>query len=533
MITFENISALLFLPVVVFSALFSLFYFGKIQKSIHCLKNNSGEQNPALLKRRFTARVILWAVSACCLVIAYSGPYIGTRARPVQTNGNSVSLVFDISFSMTANDMPSITDNNTTSTRIKYMSAYASQLLSRFAATPVSVILAKGSGVLAVPSTNDYTAIYSLLQSLSPYMLSSIGSDLGSGIAKAVTSFPVQIANDSTIILFTDGDETTYSLQQAVTEAVKYGIKVIIIGVGSKNETEITAGDGTSSIKTALREQNLQTIAESSDSVTYINALDIGSALQTVRLTQKAVLNPTAEQSSFRQEPYPRFMLFLIIALISFLLGVLVIELHIPFKTGKNISFFLIMIVFTSCSDSMTPSFKILNGVFSWNQNKYSNAVTLFTEAKTAAQAQEDADAQAFADFALSTTYLAQNELEAAKERLQSIPTTVSDNIHFGIWYNSGIIAHREGNYTLAAEHFKKALIINPSSVDAKINLELSKQEKQAAPPQQGTQESIPVNESQQESAAEQTIYSIIRKKEANVWKSQENQNTVQGGLDH
>ena len=133
------------------------------------------------------------------LVIAIAQPFYGSRTVPVQKNGSAVALIFDISYSMNAKDMPM------DSTRLGYAAAYAYQLLDKMENIPVSVILTKGISITAIPQTNDYNSIFSLLQKLSPNLISAPGSDIASGIDCALQTFLAKTAQTSAIILFTKG----------------------------------------------------------------------------------------------------------------------------------------------------------------------------------------------------------------------------------------------------------------------------------------------------------------------------------------
>ena len=49
-----------------------------------------------------------------------------------------------------------------------------------------------------------------------------------------------------------------------------------------------------------------------------------------------------------------------------------------------------------------------------------------------------------------------------------------SGELKFRIEFNKGVKSFDEGNYSSAFDHFKNSLILNPSSLEAKRNLELT-----------------------------------------------------------
>ena len=219
------------------------------------------------LTLRIKLRALLWSFAWLSALIALAGPSWGTQHIPVQRSGSAVCFVFDISYSMTANDGGSGVQRQ----RLEQSKDFARSLLERLNGSAVSAVLAKGAGVLALPLTEDYSALESLIDTLSPAMLSASGSNVASGIDKAVESFPPQSARNSFIVVCTDGDETAGNLNRAVSQAASYGIHIILVGFGSEKGTQIISGDGKTPVKTALRRAKLEKAAQSGDMAYYIN----------------------------------------------------------------------------------------------------------------------------------------------------------------------------------------------------------------------------------------------------------------------
>ena len=142
------------------------------------------------------------AVSLIFLLLAHAGLTWGTYLVPVQKSGHSVAMVFDISNSMLAKDCPGNTR------RLEAASLYAKKLLAKMNGTPVSVIIAKGDGIAAIPITDDAAMIESLLDVMSPSLMTVPGSSIGKGILKAKDSFPANFSAAGRIWVFTDGEET-------------------------------------------------------------------------------------------------------------------------------------------------------------------------------------------------------------------------------------------------------------------------------------------------------------------------------------
>lgn len=493
-------------------------------------------------------RVFAW----CCLVLAISGISWGSVSTPVQKNGKACAFVFDISYSMTANDAPN------SLTRLEASADYAKMLMQYMDGISISCILAKGEGVIAIPQTEDFSIIYSLLEIISPNMMSAKGSSLGKGIEAALKSFPSSSSKAPVIFLFTDGDETDSELQSALNKAVRSGVQVCIIGFGSVQETEVTAGDGETVVKTALRDVKLEKICREVNNknqsgkdfsfiqtahTKFVDASEVGSAVKVIstlrntsadkKVSAQEILNPEIEEEdlvtvSYEMQDVNRHRLFLVMAILAFIISFVISEfsvskIHILNNTSVLIlALPLISITFNSCSAGFKDSKIILESTWNWYQKDYNKAISGFTEVINNAELNEDNLTKQYALYGLSVTYLMQNEKNASLERLEEISPDAPDKIKFASYYNAGIIAQREGDYEKAVDLFKMALLVSPEDVNAKINLELSQtQESQKA--REGQQEITPSSENKEnQSDVETTIFNRIRENDQNQWKSYE-----------
>ncbi len=313
---FERPQAFILLVPVVPVLVFLVFRFRKLQISFGALYKDGGGVFSAYGRMRtaFVLRTVFWTCAWICLTAAYSAPYWGQELSPVRRQGSAVSFVVDISVSMTAAD---VSDGERPVTRLDLSAEYIRALLARVEHVPVSVVLTKGSGALVVPLTEDYAAVFSLLDSLSPSLLTSPGSSVGSGILSAARSFPPNTPSVNTIVVFTDGDETDGTLEDALAEAGGYGIDVILAGTGSVSGAEIVAGDGVTKVRTSLKEETMKNAADrmrrknSRGKVFYVRAGEEGSAGFILEHIESG-LSPkgTAGYEMQRKSRYRLFLLF-------------------------------------------------------------------------------------------------------------------------------------------------------------------------------------------------------------------------------
>ncbi|MCR5613809.1 VWA domain-containing protein [Treponema sp.] len=514
--------------------------------------NKNNEDIVLFSSKQIYTRLMLKGVFRCfawaCLVVALAGISWGSVSTPVQKNGKACTFVFDISYSMMANDAPG------NLTRLEASVEYAKMLMDYMDGVSISCVIAKGDGVIAVPQTEDFASIYSLFDVLSPAMMTSHGSSLGRGIETALKSFPSTSSKSPVIILFTDGDETDSLLLPALNKALRAGIDVCIVGFGSERETEVTAGDGETVVKTALRQEKLNNICREVNKknqvgknfsfiktahVKFIDATEVGSAVKVIyelrnipqdkkQLTANEILEGFSNQDenvsvAYEMQSVDRHRLFIILAVLFFIVSILVSEFSVKhLKSLLGAGIIIPMLCLTSCNSSFNDSKRILESTWNWYQKDYNKAISGFTETIESTQNSQDDLVRQYALYGLSVTYLMQNEKNASLERLEQISPDAPVKIKYASYYNAGIIAQREGDYEKAIELFKLALLVSPDSVNAKVNLELSQtQESQKA--REGQKEMMPAVENQDsESDVEKTIFNRMRENDQKQWKNYE-----------
>lgn len=478
------------------------------------------------IKKLSIVRTILLGFSFLMLILAWCGFSWGTYLEPVQKSGTAVSFVFDISNSMKAKDCA----NNTS--RLEAASTYAQRLLDKMEGTSVSVVLAKGEGIAAIPLTEDKAMLESLISVLTPDLMTSPGSNLAKGILCAKDSFPKNFANAGRIWLFTDGEETTDSLATALEDCIKSGISVTIIGFGSTDETEIIAGDGHTRVNSALREELVIKAIEAATAklsiyknhtpVTYIDSTDKGSALYL--LSQLSINNAEDNQLvTYETKPVPRYKLFLILSLMAFAFSYICVEFNLKKVFGKKKiaavtgSLLVCISLFTGCSDS---TLEVLSGSYSVQQKQYRKGISHFLKSVQNATATENQTVLDYSLYDLGTAYQLSGEKEAAIERYSQISESAAEDVKFAAYYNCGVIAHNNEDYDSAQDYFRKALEIDNTKISAKINLELSMQMAEAKGRQHQSQ-TIPASEGNSNIPdIEEGVFEHVKENDQKRWKN-------------
>ena len=561
MITCERPYAFYALLLLIPVSLFMIIKFRRLVKSLGGFYGSAGSTQTASVYRKLKVSLFLRSVSRSLawvmLVLAYAGLSWGAAPVPVQKSGSAVCFIFDISYSMMAPDASG------GRTRLEAERLYADQLLLRMNGTSVAVVLAKGDGIAAIPLTEDMSAVESLLSSLSPELMTAAGTSIGKGIMTAIHSFPANSAQAASIWVFTDGDETDNSLSAALAESVRCGIPVTLIGFGSTKGTAVLAGDGVTTVQTALREQKLKTAAEEashkapvsrrfsfvrSAPVQYVSSAEAGSAMRILSSLRNGKESGDDTAFTYEMQSVSRHSIFLLLAVVFFVFSFVAGELVIPDRRQRSstkkekltkttlvslLACCLMLPFLTSCSGRSKNGTRILKSTWAWYQKQYQTAVAGFLETSEEADKSGDSLVRQYALYGLAVTYMTQEENEAALERLSQISPDAPQQVKYAAYYNAGIIANRSGDYKKAAGLFKQAILADGTKADAKINLELSQKQESTHKSQDAEQEMKSVSENKDESALEKAVFSLIRENEQKKWKNSQSDKKENSAVDY
>ncbi|MCR4953271.1 MAG: VWA domain-containing protein [Treponema sp.] len=498
------------------------------------------------IKQKLAVKTFLNIGAFCMLCLAFANISWGNHLIPVQKNGSAVSFVFDISNSMNANDGPDGLS------RMEASAIYAKKLLNNMEGTSVSVVLAKGDGIAAIPLTEDFVLIESLLEVLSPGLMTAPGSSLGKGILTAKDSFSTNFSTAGKIWLFTDGEETDSALQNALSECIKTSIPVTIIGFGQETEIPVLAGDGKTLVNSALRKDKiLRTISEVEKHFnSYKNRPEINFVDSSERGSAAKLLSQLKNNSitTYETKPVPRFKFFIILAMFFFAAGFFITEFNFSLfkkmnnkidrkidKLGnkienkisrkitksQNIMMILLVIPFFICGCSKKNK-DVLMGTYAYTQQQYQHSISLFMQALEDSKAEENQKAIDFCLYDIGTAYLKLEEDSAALEKFSKISEDAPNNLKYRAYYNAGIIAHQNSDYEKAADFFRKALQADNSKIDAKINLELSIQQQEVNVKNNQNQSTPASEEKSRNSDLEKAVFERIKENDRRQWKSSE-----------
>ncbi|MDR0389345.1 MAG: VWA domain-containing protein [Spirochaetaceae bacterium] len=319
--SFDNGRALFFLlfliPLVLWAA---LYYRGRRRGLAAFLKALDAEEQRGFLEgdaRSFWRSELFFLLFIACAIIALSGPRWGIRLVPEMRRGLDVIIALDVSRSMDAQDaLPS---------RLRRAALVAGELVGTSDALRFGLALGRGRGVLAVPLTGDAEAVLNYLAVISSASATGSGTNLEDLLGAASGAFQDSLPSKRRIVLFSDGETLSGSLERAAEKLKSRDTALVAVGIGSEEGAVIplnggeflTGGDG-KPVMSVLRQGALRACAEKTGGV-YIDGNREDAAL-----LLKNHLDGLASEGlagGVKRESRPRWQLFMIAGLCSLFLS--------------------------------------------------------------------------------------------------------------------------------------------------------------------------------------------------------------------
>ncbi|HSN24931.1 MAG TPA: VWA domain-containing protein [Kofleriaceae bacterium] len=284
-----------------------------------------------VMQRRLTAQasltrtlVRLGLVLGCfvCGVWALTQPRARgvTETVPASEASADVMFVLDTSRSMLAEDAAP--------NRLARAKAEIAQLVGKLEGQRVGLIAFAGRAAPVCPLTPDHSFFNTVLSTVDTRSAGKGGTRVGEAIKAAVRAFPPG-DGAKLIVLITDGDDQDPYTQDAAKLARDKGIKIVAVGLGSEQGSNITLTDPKTGAKTTLMY----------DGKPVISKLD-GKALQQLALTTEGAYIPAgtsavdldsimeshvrpivraAADRAYREIPAERFPWLVLASLVCFL----------------------------------------------------------------------------------------------------------------------------------------------------------------------------------------------------------------------
>ena len=175
-------------------------------------------------------KAALLILAAAFMILALSRPQIGTRLEEVKREGLDILVAMDLSFSMLADIKPK---------PLEKAKHEVEGFINRLRGDRIGLIAFAGESFVQCPLTLDYGAARIFLDDMSPSAMPMPGTNLGSAIHTAMKTFDAKERKYKVLVLITDGENHEDDAVKAAEEAVKEGVIIYTVGVGSREGAPI------------------------------------------------------------------------------------------------------------------------------------------------------------------------------------------------------------------------------------------------------------------------------------------------------
>ncbi|MEO5642081.1 MAG: VWA domain-containing protein [Bacteroidia bacterium] len=228
-IIFEWSWVLWFLPAI--PPLAILMYYlagrGRPALSLSSFQYLKGVRTPSIVKWR-SVLYLLRFIAFILLIMALARPQSRSGFKRIKGEGINMMLVIDISESMDARDFRP--------NRMEAAKYEASRFVEERPDDRIGVVVFSGEAFTVCPLTSDHEALKVLIANINfnqgEY---KVGTAIGMGLAKGVERIKDSKAKSKVIVLITDGENNTGSIQpiDAARIAKTFEVRVYTIGMGA------------------------------------------------------------------------------------------------------------------------------------------------------------------------------------------------------------------------------------------------------------------------------------------------------------
>jgi len=191
-------------------------------------------------------RIILLSLCGCFLILSLMRPQWGFKFVATPRVGAEIMVCLDVSKSMLAEDVaPS---------RLERAKAELTDLLTYLDGDQVGLIAFAGRASVLSPLTPDFGFLRLVLDQAGPHTITRGGTRLEEPIRKAIAGFGDTADISRSILLITDGEDHDSFPVEAAKDAAERGVRILSIGFGDENGSEIMITDPKTGARSILRD---------------------------------------------------------------------------------------------------------------------------------------------------------------------------------------------------------------------------------------------------------------------------------------
>ncbi|MBL4939684.1 MAG: VWA domain-containing protein [Lutibacter sp.] len=314
------------IPAIFVLFLLLLWWKKKVQKQFADY-NLIQKLSPSTSTFKSVLKISMICVGLSFLIVSLANPKMGTKLETIKRQGVDIVFALDVSKSMLAEDIaPS---------RLDKAKQIITKIIDKLGSDRVGIIIYAGNSYPLLPITTDHAAAKMFLQNAHPDMVSSQGTAINEAIERAITYFDNEEQTNRFLFIVSDGEDHEENTITLAKEAIKEGIKIYTVGIGTIEGGPIpirNIGGGISYKKdnkgevviTKMQEDVLKEIADVGKGK-YING---NKTQETIDSIEDLLVK--AEKSEFESKQFSdykdQFQWFVGLGLLFLMLDVLMLE---------------------------------------------------------------------------------------------------------------------------------------------------------------------------------------------------------------
>lgn len=281
---------------------------------------------PEASRIRPAIKFILQIIAFSFGIIILARPQFGSKLEEVKKQGVEVIIALDVSNSMLAEDIQP--------DRLTRAKQAISRLVDNLDNDKIGLIVFAGDAYTQIPVTTDYISAKMFLSTIGPNMVPKQGTAIGSAIDLGIRSFTPGEERSKAMIIITDGENHEDNPDSEAEEALKAGIVIHTIGIGStegvpvpvlvNNKKEYLKDIDGNTVITKLDEEILKKIAISTNG-NYVRASNSNIGLDEIYNEIKGMKKQELESNVYT-EYNDQFQIFTALALFFLLIEVLIMD---------------------------------------------------------------------------------------------------------------------------------------------------------------------------------------------------------------
>ena len=462
---------------------------------------------------RWRRELKFWLVNIALamMIVCLARPQYGTKIDTRTRKGIEAIIAVDVSNSMLAEDV--------SPNRLMKAKLLISSLVDNMVDDKIGLIVFAGDAYTQLPITSDYVSAKMFLDNIDPSMIAVQGTDIARAIGLANHSFTQQEGVGRAIFVITDGEDNEGGAVEAAREAVKKGMKVYVLGIGSPEGSPIPmpgmnryitdrAGN---TVITKLNEDMCREIAQAGEGA-YIYVDNSSSAQSALQKHVDKLAKADMEQTLY-SEFDEHFRDFAWVALVLLLIDVLLlarknrvldrVKLFRPKTETGGVAAVALLLLFTVATAAQAQNKN--DRYFVRHGNRFYRD-SLYTKAQVDYQkAIEKDNTNPVAHYNLGNAQLMQGQPKDAMKSYETAARMQRDKLRGSqIYHNMGVILQSQKQYKEAIDCYKNALRRNPKDDETRYNLALCRYLLKQNQDQQNQDQQDQQNQDQQQQEQQQ-----------------------------